>query len=451
MHRLSTRNVLTALACLTATLPAFSQGQATVPASTTVTSLAVATPADVAPVTVAKPAETPAPTAFSLKFSGFVRNDFSIDSRQNTLLREASVDLYPKDKQLDIDGKDINAVTNTNMLAINSRLGMAFSGPDAFGAKVSGLLEMEFFGPSDAAVGAVRLRHAWAKLDWSKRQIAFGQFWHPLFVPEVFPGVINFNTGIPFQPFNRSPQIRLTEHLSKNVHLIIAAIAQRDFTSIGINAGSSEYLRNSAVPNMHAQLQYKSDRFVAGAAFDYKLLKPRLSVGSGATLRVSNATVGSTAMMVYMKAVGKSVTFKAEAMTGSNMTDHVMLGGYLAYGVNGIETSYKPTKITSVWADLSGNGKVVVPGIFFGYCTTSGADINAIAAYGRGIALSGRGAINDLMRVSPRVEFIAGKFKIGTELEITSAAYGTSTSDAKVSDTESFTNTRLLLTTTYAF
>lgn len=395
-------------------------------------------------------AETPLP-AFTLKFNGFVRNDFSIDSRQMVNLREASVDLYPKDKQLDVDGKDINAVANTNMLAINSRLGMAFSGPDAFGAKVSGLLEMEFFGPSDAAVGAVRLRHAWAKLDWAKRQLAFGQFWHPLFVPEVFPGVVNFNTGIPFQPFNRSPQIRLTEHLGKNVHLILAAIAQRDFTSIGINAGSSEYLRNSAVPNMHAQLQYKSDRFIAGAAFDYKVIKPRLSVGSGATLRVSDATVGSTAMMVYMKAVGRSVTFKAEAMTGSNMTDHVMLGGYLAYGTNGIETSYKPTKITSVWAELSGNGKVVVPGIFFGYCTTAGADLNAIAAYGRGIALTGRGAINSMMRVSPRIEFIANKFKLGTELEITSAAYGTSTSDAKVSDTESITNTRLLITTTYAF
>lgn len=396
-------------------------------------------------------------SAITVKFTGFVRNDFSYDTRQTVNLREASVDLYPKDKQLDINGQDINAVTNFNMLAINSRLGVAFTGPDAFGAKTSGILEMEWFGPSDAAVGGVRLRHAWAKLDWPKRQLAFGQFWHPLFVTEVFPGVVNFNTGIPFQPFNRSPQIRLTEHLGKDVHLILAAIAQRDFTSIGVNAGSSEYMRNSAIPNLHAQLQLKKERVVAGVAFDYKLLRPRLSTGSGTTLLVSDATVGSTAMMAYLKVVGRATTFKVEAVQGSNMTDHVMLGGFLAYGTPAVgttpatETSYKPTGITSVWAELIGNSKTVIPAIFVGYCKNTGNDPNAIAAYGRGIGIGGRGGISDLLRIAPRLEIVSGKFRIGTELEITTAGIGTSNTDGKVTGADQITNTRLLFTTTYSF
>lgn len=455
---LSTLTCLSAFAALTAYAQSTTSPTSTTEAptlTTTVTALGATPPANSGQaIGTTKPAES---SAITLKFSGFVRNDFSYDSRQTVNLREASVDLYPRDKQLDIDGKDINAVTNVNMLAINSRFGMTFTGPNAFGANTSGLLEMEWFGPSDAAVGGVRLRHAYARLDWPKRQLAFGQFWHPLFVPEVFPGVVNFNTGIPFQPFNRSPQIRLTEHLSKDVHLILALIAQRDFTSIGANGGSSEYLRNSAVPNLHAQLQLKKEKVVAGLAFDYKVLRPRLSVGSGPSLRASTATVGSTALMAYLKVVGRVATLKVEALQGSNMTDHVMLGGFLAYGTpatgttTAIETAYKATKLTSVWADLSGNSKTVVPGIFVGYSKNSGSDPNAIAAYGRGIGLAGRGGISDLMRIAPRLEFISGKMRIGTEVEITSAGYGTSTTDSKVTSSETITNTRFLLTTTYSF
>ncbi|WP_020600193.1 DcaP family trimeric outer membrane transporter [Spirosoma panaciterrae] len=411
---------------------------ATVPATTSPTS----TP------TSAKPAETP---VFSVKFTGFVRNDVSWDSRQTVNLREASVDLWAKDKQLDMNGNDINAVPNLNMLGINSRLGVTFNGPDAWGAKTSGLLEMEWFGPSDAAVGGVRLRHAWAKLDWAKTQLAFGQFWHPLFVTDCFPGVVNFNTGIPFQPFNRSPQVRLTKHLNADWHLIVAAIAQRDFTNSGINGSSSEYLRNTSVPNLHAQLQLKREKVLAGIAFDYKVIRPRLSVGSGTTLQELNATVGSTAIMGYLKVISSRTTFKAEIVSGSNLTDHVMLGGFLAYGTNGIESSYKPVKITSMWAEIHGNGKKVVPGLFVGYCKNAGNDPNAIAAYGRGIGITGRGGIDNLMRIAPRIEFIAGKFKLGTEYEYTAAGYGTSTSDARVTSVETISNSRLLLTTTFAF
>ncbi|MBO0947175.1 hypothetical protein [Fibrella forsythiae] len=403
----------------------------------------------VAPAT--KPVEAPAPF---VKIYGFVRNDFSWDSRQTVNLREASVDLWPKDQQLDAAGKDINAVANLNMLGINSRLGVSFNGPDAWGAKTSGILEMEWFGPSDAAVGGVRLRHAWAKLDWAKTQLAFGQYWHPLFVPECFPGVLNFNTGIPFQPFNRSPQIRMTNMIGKDMYLITAVIAQRDFTSSGINGSSSEYVRNSSIPNIHAQLQLKKSNVLAGVAVDYKVIRPRLSTGAGATLAASDALVGSSAIMGYLKLVGRKTTMKLEAVSGSNMTDHVMLGGYLAYGTPAaptVESSYKPTEITSVWGEIHGNGKTVVPGLFVGYCKNGGTSANAIAAYGRGIGLTGRTGLDNLIRVAPRLEFIAGKFKIGAEYEYTAAAFGTSTTDSKVINTETIVNSRLLFLTVFSF
>ncbi len=417
------------------------QGQApatTTSATTTTTTAPAAKPADSAP-------------AFGIKFAGFVRNDLFLDSRQTESIREGSVSLWPKDVSKDASGADINAAPNFNMLGINSRLGGTITGPDAWGAKTSGLLEMEFFGSSSADVGVVRLRHAWMKLDWAKTQLAFGQFWHPLFVPECFPGVANFNTGILFQPFNRSPQVRLTNKIGTDTYLILAAIAERDFVSNGPAPGTaSDFQRNGVVPGLHAQLQYKSAKAVFGVAADYKMLKPRLSIGAASTLKKVTETVGGMSLMAYLKLVGKSVTFKAEGLLGQNMTDQVMLGGYLAYGSATAET-YKSTKTNSFWFELMSNNKTVAPGLFVGYTKNGGADAGAIGAYGRGIGVSGRG-IDNIFRVSPRIDFIAGKFKITPEVEYTQAGWGAMGNDGKVTGTiDNTTNVRFLLLTQYSF
>ena len=67
-------------------------------------------------------------------------------------------------------------------------------------------IEAEFFGTSDADLNGFRLRHGYLKLDWPHSELMVGQFWHPMFVTESFPDVVSFNTGAPFQPFNRSPR-----------------------------------------------------------------------------------------------------------------------------------------------------------------------------------------------------------------------------------------------------
>jgi hypothetical protein len=113
------------------------------------------------------------------------------------------------------------------------------------------------------------------KLDWEKTSLLVGQTWHPLFIAEMFPGVVSFNTGSPLQPFSRNPQIRLTHSLDK-LKLIAVAASQRDFSSNGPNGFTSTYLRNSVVPNIHAQVQYSGDDFFGGAGIDYKKITPRI-------------------------------------------------------------------------------------------------------------------------------------------------------------------------------
>lgn len=384
---------------------------------------------------------------------GFIRHDMTYDSHQMVSSREGQFDLYAKDKLLDANGVDINAAPTFQMLAISSRVGGSIIGPKAFGAKTSAILEAEFFGNFDGGINELRLRHAWIKLDWAKTQLAFGQYWHPMFVTDCSPGVINFNTGAPFQPFSRSPQVRLTQKLDhgNKLSLVMALIAQRDFASTAPTGyAATDPFRNAAIPNMHVQLQYKDAHVVTGVGIDYKSLRPRLN--SGTPNVVSHEMVNSAAFIAYLKVKTTPVVFKAEAVMGSNLTDLVMLGGYLGnVATTGAVETYQPTQVKSYWFDVSGTGKKVVPGLFVGYTSNDGASDNATAAYGRGIGVSGRG-IKNIFRASPRVEVISGKFKVGTEIEYTSTQYGTDGPDSKITgSTDKLNNTRVLLTTTLSF
>ncbi|MEQ1625443.1 MAG: DcaP family trimeric outer membrane transporter [Sediminibacterium sp.] len=413
-----------------------------------------------------KPAEKKNDPSWGIKFSGFIRNDVFYDSRQVVSARPANQGellLYPANVLHDINGKDINAAPSLDMLAITTRLGGKVTGPDAFGAKTSGLIEAEFFGNANGNENVFRLRHAYARLDWPKTQLAFGQYWHPLFVTDCFPAVLSFNTGMPFQPFARNPQIRLTQKFGSDLNLIVAAISQTEsFVSngpgtniaLGTAVANQTYISNSVVPNLHAQLQYKAKSFVAGIALDYKSLRPALSAPSApgeTTLAVSTERVNSLSFETYAKIVTKSIIAKAEFLSGQNMYDHIMIGGYLAYGTAPAIT-YKPITVNSYWIEIMGTGKKIIPGIFIGYTKNNGASQdNAVTSYTRGIT-AGKVSIAEVFRVAPRMEMISGKFTFGLELEITSAAYGTAGSNAKVtSTTNTVTDNRILFISSYSF
>ena len=183
-----------------------------------------------------------------IKISGFVKTDFFFDSRQVATFREGHFLLYPLNESLDANGEDLNSHSSFNALSIQSRVTAKFTGPQVLGAKSGGMLEGEFFGTSDADVNGFRLRHAFVSLNWEKTSLLFGQTWHPMFVAEVFPQVVSFNTGSPFQPFARNPQIRFTQSFDA-LKVIAVLLTQRDFTSNGPAGFSSTYLRNTVIPS----------------------------------------------------------------------------------------------------------------------------------------------------------------------------------------------------------
>jgi len=378
-----------------------------------------------------------------IKISGFVKSDFFFDSRQVATFREGHFLLYPLNELLDVNGEDINAKASFNALSIQSRVTAKLFGPEVLGAKSGGLIEGEFFGTSDADVNGFRLRHAYVTLNWENTGLLFGQTWHPMFVTDVFPQVVSFNTGSPFQPFSRNPQIRLTQSFDK-FNLIAALLTQRDVTSNGPAGFSSSYLRNNLIPSAHLQLQYKSESFVTGAGVDYKSLTPRISTTKNYK---TNETVSGLSGLLYAKYVFSGFTWMVEGVYGQNLTDLLMLGGY---AVSAVDTAtgyeeYTPLNVYSVWTDLS-YGKDIQPGIFIGYTRNLGADNKIVGSYNTRVS-----NIDKIFRVTPRVIFNFSKVRFAVETEFTSTLYGKTDEFGKVNDTKDVLNIRGLIAVYYFF
>lgn len=406
---------------------------------------------------------------FGITISGFVKTDFFYDTRQSINIREGHFLLYPDNVTFDADNKDINASPSFNILSIQTRVKIGVTAPEILNAKPSAVVEADFFGNENSSfsdVNGFRLRHAFVKLNWATTELLAGQFWHPMFIQESFPGVLSFNTGAPFQPFSRNPQIRLSKTFG-NLKLIGCLYTQRDFTSIGPDytfsnnkyvsstVASSKFLRNSGIPDMHFQIQYKSDssKFFAGAGADYKVIKPELfTVNNSATTRYkSDKSLGGFSALGFMNLKLKPVNLKFEAVYAQNAYDMVMLGGYAVKEISDTATGKKEftnLNTLSFWADINTNGEKVQFGIFSGYTKNLGS-IDSVkgAIYARG------SNIDYVYRIAPRLVYLAGKFIVGIEGEYTFVMYGKANGDfkGKVTNGNAVSNTRALLSVIFNF
>ncbi|MDA3930942.1 MAG: hypothetical protein PF541_18485 [Prolixibacteraceae bacterium] len=386
-----------------------------------------------------------------IKFSGFIKNDFFMDSRQTVTAREGHFLLWPSAPENDANGNDINARSSVNLLSLQSRLKVAITGPDAFGAKTLGVVEGDFFAQSNDNINLFRMRHAFIKLNWEKAELLTGQYWNPLFVTDCFPGTVSFNTGTPLQSFARNPQIRFTYAMGA-LKIVAAHLAQRDYTSRGPDGINSSYLRNSSLPDVHLQLQYGSDKIKAGAGAAYKIIVPRLKSTVGENIYQVNEKVAGLSALAYAKITTKPVTIKLEARYGENLADVLAISGFAVKEVLNSTTgqlSYTPLKSMTYWGEIHTNGKVQL-GLFAGYTSNLGAKESmsdkSNAVYGLGTNIS------NLWRISPRLIFNSGKTRLAFELETTTATYGSDFDvNYKASSFSTVTNIRGLIAMYYFF
>lgn len=382
--------------------------------------------------------------AFGISFKGFVKHEMIYDSRQTVTSRDGTVLFFPSAISKDVNGEDINADPQFNMLAITSRLQGVITGPEAFGAKTSGMISCDFVGTGTDKVVLPRLRQAFVKLAWENSSLVLGKAWHPLFVTDVFPQVLTFGAAIPFYTLNRAPQITYTYNI-KGLSMALSATTQDDFKSVGPNGRSCSYLVNSGRPELNARVMYKSEHFLIGAAAGFWTLKPTLTNGIGAK---ATETVNGMLVNTFAKVTLDNIIVRGGYLFGENMSQLMMFGGFGVSAIDEVtgEQSYAATKASSMWADVQYNHASWSFGLFGGYTQNDGADEKIIGSL---YALAP--TIDNYMRVSPRITYTSGKVKVGLEGIYHVAAYGSLDEYAKVIETTESGAVRILTSVAYIF
>jgi hypothetical protein len=384
-----------------------------------------------------------------MDFSGFVRNDFIFDSRKSVHAADYLLEFYPQPPDYDENGKDINAQPSAHFLNTFTRFGTGFSGLEMGDAVVSAYVEVDFSGGT--ATNSLRLRHAYTRFVWPKTNLLFGRTWHPTFIEKVYPSTLNENTGLPFQVFNRSPQLRITHSLTDNLDLITGAVYQFKYVNDGPDGRTYIYQRQAVVPNLHGQLQFFNDNWVVGAALDWKSIQPRTrTTGTNGTFK-TNKKLNTFSALAYLKYTNNKFQFKAKSMFGQNMDESLLPGGYavasLDFGTG--EETYTPLNHIYNWINIVYGGDWKI-GLYAGYLQNLGAGEDPVA----GTKIYGRGADIDMIyKISPQLIYNYKNFMFGWEMSLTTAAYGEIDYEdkARVKNSENVTNFRNMVSIAYNF
>lgn len=382
---------------------------------------------------------------FQFSFSGYVNAEFFFDSRQMISAREGSVPLFPARVQKDPDGQDLNAVHSTTFSLLSSRLHAGITGPEVFGARSSALVEVDFLGTGQDKFNLIRMRHALIRLNWENTELLAGQYWHPLFVVQCYPGVVAFGSGVPFHVLNRGPQLRLT-HKTGPLSLAAVLITQSDFASPGPAGTGSAYIRNSGWPEIFGQVIVEAKGFLAGGSAGYLWLRPRTTTSLG---YLTNETMDGFSGNLFAKWQGSAASIKLQAIYGENMAHLVMLGGYgeAALTDPGKNTfSYTGIRNLSVWSDFETNTQPLRAGLFAGFSRNLGSETNITGqSWARGSDIA------YMFRISPRISLFYGKTSFNLELLYDVAAYGSPDGTFQFGETENADNLRAMATIKYGF
>jgi hypothetical protein len=396
------------------------------------------------------------------------------DTRKPVEVRDGGIYLYPADVFFDKNGKDIHAYASFNFVAMNTRLTLKIQAPDALGAKISGMIEGWFMGISNNNMNGFALRHAFVKMDWKTTQLLLGQSWHPLFTERMFAHTVAGSAGAPFQPFARVPQIRVTQKFAKSNFLLTYLNAQRDLMDIGPGGVSTDYLRQSMLPEMGIQYIFDGQtkdknneskhQIYMGLGFNFKRIVPRLMTADTVATKKGLNSYSGIAFFHYEHQLNKKTKAGLKLKTSfiQNSYEYLMIGGYAIkeYDKNApldfkIDFDYTNLNTLSFWGDLYLNYRSWEIGLFGGYCQNLGA-FHPIQAPQNPLSYYARAHNADFMyRLSARLKYTANKLQFCLEPEYTSAVYGTSlTRKGKVdivSKTHWVHNLRVLASTVLYF
>lgn len=384
---------------------------------------------------------------FKFKFYGQVRTDLYYNSRANQETVDGLFYMYPKDRNRDPDGNDLNSTPNGNFYTLYSRLGVDVAGPQLGTAKTSAKVEMDFRGTS-TSYSVVRLRHAYFNLDWGKSALLLGQTWHPLF-GDVSPQILNLSVGAPFQPFSRAPQIRY-RYTNRSFQFTGAAVWQSQYLSQGPAGKSQEYIKKGCIPEVYIGANYKEGGWLAGAGIEMLSLKPRTeATGENGKSYKVNERITTLSYEAHVKYTDKNWFVGAKSVLGSNLTQASGLGGF---GIKSVDErtgkqKYTPIRFSSSWLNVV-YGQKWKPGVFVGYAKNLGTSDALVSdkLYGTGTNL------DQLMTAGAELTYNVPHWKFGLEYTLSSAWYGSlKQSNGKITDTHAVCNNRIVAVAMFMF
>jgi len=384
-----------------------------------------------------------------IDFHGFINYEIMYDTRQNQVSRDGEVIFYPKPFEADRNGVDKNAHGKLHMFSFHTRLRAEIKEFEFFKMKASGLIEGDFIGASDAAANLIRLRHAYMKFVSPKFEWLAGQYWHPMFVSDCSPEVISWGAAAPIHVLGRVPQLRLTYFLAPEISIMGSINSQRDLGNMGSNGTSTEYLKNSQIPEVQFQFMLKpSIKFIAGFTAGHKVIVPRMVTDSG---YVCNESLGSYNFNLFTRYKGDRFDFKLQAIYAQNQNNLLLFGGYAVSQITDIITNtkeYTNLNTASVWTEMSYKFKDFKLGIFAGITKNLGADTyidNITQIYGTGTN------INYLYNISPRLVYAPDRIKFAFELNHLAASFGSFDSYLRIVNDNRQANYRYLFSVSLNF
>lgn len=393
-----------------------------------------------------------------ISFYGFVRNDVYVDTYKGS---DAVSDLFymlPVYAGVDAEGEDINEQLSSNMLSITSRMGFRVSGLEVFGAKLSANVETDFGGGSPDPV-VIRIRKAYARLDWKKSSLLMGQDWHPFWGGDVCPSVAGLNTGCPFVAFNRSPQINYA-YKAGNFKLIGAAVYQLQYTSACISSTQSstnQAKRNGALPELVAGFDWRKDKITFGAAASYNLTKPRMTTsGVDGLVYKTDEKLASLSYIAYLRFKSEKFNIHARCMYGQNMKHFLTPSGFGVSDYDAQTGHEEYTNYNNVVGYVNAvYGKKFQVGTMIGYGKNLGTQSSLYDFGNNSVAIYGIfPKVQNFGRASFMARYNVSKLELTLEYELTTANYGIgglNLSDGLYSQTHDVANNRLLFTTIYFF
>lgn len=393
---------------------------------------------------------------------GYIVHEPFWDTRQVVNDAEGVYLYFPKRKNIDPLGKDINSIGDMNMAEIESRLRLSVYGPNIGKASSFGYIEVDFLGPFDLD-NTLRNRLAYFSLAWkeSGMRVMFGQFYNPARIAhlDLDTKVVAFNVAAPIHPDAFNPQLRITKKLGHHMHVLACAYTQLTQVSFGPEGESSVYLRRSLLPAFHAQLWASSDdkEYVYGVAGDIKRLIPRLVTD---TCYTAHESITSCALHLFAKYTAGPVSIRNQLTWAQNGADYHFLGGYAVTSIDPItdHRTYTNIAFLSYWVDVNIDKKIS-PGILCGIAKNMSTNtciipstINQCTGESQNLVYALGGDIHYMAKIMPRIRAHFKPVIFAAEVDWSWIRYGSFNDfGCPQQPTEDVSNVRILLATYFFF